>query len=223
MVLPSTKYLVPCTWYQVLATKYCRKKRKLFFSCWSSAGIKDWGRGWGGPRGPCPPPGPPGALRGPRGLPGPPGSMALFGPYLFCRKLGTGTAPTREKKCKLFSTVPGTKYLVPSTWYQVLGTKYLVPSPWYQVLGTRSLVPSPWTPWYQILGTKSVPSTWYQVLGTNYLVPDTYQIVGKRLNRNGLNKYLVPNTWYQALGTKSLVPSPWYQALGTKSLVPSTW
>ena len=41
----------------------------------------------------------------------------------------------------------GTKYLVPSTWYQVLGTKYLVPSPWYQVLGTKSLVPSPW---YQV-------------------------------------------------------------------------
>ena len=32
--------------------------------------------------------------------------------------------------------VLGTKYLVPSTWYQVLGTKYLVPSTWHQVLGT---------------------------------------------------------------------------------------
>ena len=27
--------------------------------------------------------------------------------------------------------VLATKYLVPSTWYQVLGTKYLVPSTWY--------------------------------------------------------------------------------------------
>ena len=31
----------------------------------------------------------------------------------------------------------GTKYLVPSMWYQVLGTKYLVPSTWYQVCGTK--------------------------------------------------------------------------------------
>ena len=51
------------------------------------------------------------------------------------------------------SKIPGTKYLVPSTWYQVLGTKCLVPSTWYYVLGTKSLV----------------PSTWYQVLGTKYL------------------------------------------------------
>ena len=49
----------------------------------------------------------------------------------------------------------GTKYLVPSSWYQVLGTKYLVPSTWYQVLGTQYLVPSTW---YQILGT-GVPGT----------------------------------------------------------------
>ena len=38
------------------------------------------------------------------------------------------------------SQVLGTKYSVPSTWYQVLGTKYLVPSTWYQVLGTKYLV-----------------------------------------------------------------------------------
>ena len=36
------------------------------------------------------------------------------------------------------------------TWYQVPGTKYLVPSAWYQALGTKRL------------GTKYlVPSTWY--------------------------------------------------------------
>ena len=45
-----------------------------------------------------------------------------------------------------------TKYLVPSTLYQVPGTKYLVPSPLYQVPGTKYLVPSTW---YQDL----VPST----------------------------------------------------------------
>ena len=44
----------------------------------------------------------------------------------------------------------GTKYLVASTWYQVLGTKYLVPSTWYKVLGTKYLVQ---TTWYQVLGT----------------------------------------------------------------------
>ena len=33
----------------------------------------------------------------------------------------------------------GTKYLVPSTWYQGLGTKYLVPS-----AGARYFVPSTW-------------------------------------------------------------------------------
>ena len=37
-----------------------------------------------------------------------------------------------------------TKYLVPSTWYQVPGTKYLVPSTWYQVLGIKYLVPGTW-------------------------------------------------------------------------------
>ena len=72
------------------------------------------------------------------------------------------------------------KYLVPSTWYQVLGskylvqvpgTKYLVPSTLYRVLGTRYLVLSTW---YQVLATKYlVPSTGYQVLGTKYLVPGT--------------------------------------------------
>ena len=67
-----------------------------------------------------------------------------------------------------------TKYLAPSTWYQVLvpGTKYLVPSSWYQVLGSKYLVPSTW---YQVLVTKYlVPSTWYQVLGTKYLVPSMW-------------------------------------------------
>ena len=36
----------------------------------------------------------------------------------------------------------GSKYLVASTWYQVLGSKYLVPRSRYQVLGTKFLVPS---------------------------------------------------------------------------------
>ena len=54
---------------------------------------------------------------------------------------------------------PGAKYLVPSTWCQVLGSKYLVPSTWCQVLVTESLV----------------PSTWYQILGTKYLVPSTLE------------------------------------------------
>ena len=112
--------------------------------------------------------------------------------------------------------VPGTKYLVPSTWYQVLGTKYSVPSTCYQVLGTKYSVPS--TRYhvlgikYQVLDTKYlVPSTWYPVLGTKYLVPGTWcQVLG--------TKYLVPSTWYQVLGTKYLVPSTWYQVLGTKYL-----
>ena len=64
-----------------------------------------------------------------------------------------------------FLEVLGTKYLVPSTWYQVRGTNYVVPSTWYQVRDTKYLVASTW---YQVPGTKYlVPSTWYQVLGTN--------------------------------------------------------
>ena len=57
-----------------------------------------------------------------------------------------------------FECVFGTKYLVPSIWYQVLGTKYLVPSIRYQVLGTKYLI----------------PSTRYHALGTKYLVPSTW-------------------------------------------------
>ena len=44
---------------------------------------------------------------------------------------------------------------------QVLGTKYLVPSAWYQVLGSRYL-------YLEIFGTK------YLVPGTKYLVPSTW-------------------------------------------------
>ena len=50
-----------------------------------------------------------------------------------------------------------TKYLVPSTWCQVLG-----PSSLCQVLGPKYLVPNAF---------ELMPGTWYQVLRTSYWLP----------------------------------------------------
>ena len=89
------------------------------------------------------------------------------------------------------------------SWYQDPGTKILVPRSWYQDLGS----------WYQDLGTKIlVPRSWYQDPGTKILVPISwYQDPG--------TKILVPRSWYQDLGTKILEPGSWYQNLwGNRSL-----
>ena len=57
-------------------------------------------------------------------------------------------------QCSAIKLVVGTKYVVPSTWYQVSGATHLVPSIWYQTLGTKYLVPSIW---YHVPGTKYMP------------------------------------------------------------------
>ena len=87
--------------------------------------------------------------------------------------------------------IPGTRYLVPGTWYLVPGTRYLVPGTWYLVPGTRYKVPGTWH-----LGT------WYQVPGTrlpDYQVPtyrstsccDRYQIPTYR-STSCCDRYQVP-------------------------------
>jgi hypothetical protein len=96
--------------------------------------------------------------------------------------------------------VPGTEYMVASTWCQVPGTHYLVPSAWSQILGTQHLVFFKPSSWYQVL----VRGT---VLGTKCPAPNTlWPIFGAR--------YLVPSTWYQRLGIKNtnyLVQNTWYR------------
>jgi len=55
--------------------------------------------------------------------------------------------------------------------YQVPGTQYLVPSPWYQVIAIKCF------PVQGVIGTTYlVPSTWYQVLGTKYSIVHKYII-----------------------------------------------
>ena len=68
---------------------------------------------------------------------------------------------------QILGNKPGT-WLVPSPWYQVLGAKYLVASTWnqllsrHQVLGTRHLGESAWKDLYviKLLGyeTKATPN-----------------------------------------------------------------
>jgi len=78
---------------------------------------------------------------GPIGLHGPDRVPKMMtGAWLRACKVSAGGEPRRPVSCQL-----GTKYLVPSTWYQVLGTKYLAP--------TRYLVPSAW---YQVFGSNHV-------------------------------------------------------------------
>ena len=74
------------------------------------------------------------------------GSMYLLPKYLVPTYL-LPKACFKSTWCQVLRhRVLGTKYSVPSTWYQVLGSKYLVPSAWYltlsyQVSWTKYLVP----------------------------------------------------------------------------------
>ena len=96
--------------------------------------------------------------------------------------------------------VPGTKYLIWSTWYPVIDTQHLSQSTWYQVMEKPStLVPS------------AVEPKW--------LVPSTcYRVLGKMSKSHLAPRCLVPGSIEcQTLGTNTL-----YQVLGTKYLVLTT-
>ena len=71
--------------------------------------------------------------------------------------------------------ISASKYVVPTTWHQMLGTKCLVRSTysaWYQALGKNT--------WCQVLATKGLvplaPSAWYQILGCRYLVSSIWWV-----------------------------------------------